>query len=829
MAIITNDLLTVITQNIYTNNNREVTADRLRTVLFELAEILDEVNTEFTSSMTVAELRANTVANIKSVFIRDVGKYGMFILVDSAGRTDDGGVTCIKDAFGLEYVRVQDPYGGLTTPVLNALSLRAAKSTTINGKNLETNITLTKSDIGLGNVDNTPDASKPISTATQTALNTLSSSIATKQNNIVAGTTAQYYRGDKQFVNFPTIPSTTNDLINNSGFVTSSSITSFTNKTGNISMWANDAGYLTSINNLQAVSNLSLVSGSTFFRTTASGSLYTPVSGSLSTGIQLVLATDNQNRRQIAFGGNDLYKKYWNNNVSGSWYKLLDEENYSPIITTFVSNSIIANALTIGSPQTITGTKTFSSASLFTDTWANYQAIFGNTGEGGRVKFINSANGELITIGALSQASTTGSISSSVELNVAATNKLTLTSTGTSTEISNTSTTGYLKLISTGTTDGSIRFQNRSTDSGRAFGTGNWQIGGGNTPTDNGYKFEVVGSFRAASGSFTGQVDITGSTLFAGNTLNLSGAGHLLYNTSDLTNYERVTQAWTGNVFDLYTTAAGTGTTRSLRIGTAASGGGNISRYMQIAPTGNAIAFNGSPNTAFPFVVIAPSINTSSGNNVVLDIVPSFTQTSTAGFTGIRFSPLLSTTGSGTKLLFDLGTNSATGGTGTHTSLFNISSTGVVTVGGDIVGDVNNSRNLGSSGVRFNTLFASNVSKGVNTNSFNLLSSASDVYFRSQPTTNNIVIQVSGSAPADNNYRLSVLGAGASAGALYVDGGISTFNGTITSTQFRLSALNTAPSSAADTGTTGEIRITNGFVYVCVASNTWQRVALATW
>lgn len=50
----------------------------------------------------------------------------------------------------------------------------------------------TKSDVGLGNVDNTSDANKPISTATQTALNG-------KENTITAGTTAQYYRGDKTF------------------------------------------------------------------------------------------------------------------------------------------------------------------------------------------------------------------------------------------------------------------------------------------------------------------------------------------------------------------------------------------------------------------------------------------------------------------------------------------------------------------------------------------------------------------------------------------------------------------------------------------------------
>lgn len=51
-------------------------------------------------------------------------------------------------------------------------------------------VVLTKTDVGLANVDNTTDAAKPISTATQTALDA-------KQATIAAGTTAQYYRGDK--------------------------------------------------------------------------------------------------------------------------------------------------------------------------------------------------------------------------------------------------------------------------------------------------------------------------------------------------------------------------------------------------------------------------------------------------------------------------------------------------------------------------------------------------------------------------------------------------------------------------------------------------------
>lgn len=45
------------------------------------------------------------------------------------------------------------------------------KSTTVNGKALTSNITINKTDVGLGNVDNTSDADKPISTATQNALN----------------------------------------------------------------------------------------------------------------------------------------------------------------------------------------------------------------------------------------------------------------------------------------------------------------------------------------------------------------------------------------------------------------------------------------------------------------------------------------------------------------------------------------------------------------------------------------------------------------------------------------------------------------------------------
>jgi hypothetical protein len=53
--------------------------------------------------------------------------------------------------------------------------------------------------------------------------------------------------------------------------------------------------------------------------------------------------------------------------------------------------------------------------------------------------------------------------------------------------------------------------------------------------------------------------------------------------------------------------------------------------------------------------------------------------------------------------------------------------------------------------------------------------------------------------------------------------------GVTTATQFAVSALNTAPSSATDTGTAGEIRVTATYIYICTATNTWVRTALATW
>lgn len=56
-------------------------------------------------------------------------------------------------------------------------------------------VTLSKSDVGLGNVDNTSDLSKPVSTATQTALNTLKTDVTKTLSLKVSSTEVIGYNG----------------------------------------------------------------------------------------------------------------------------------------------------------------------------------------------------------------------------------------------------------------------------------------------------------------------------------------------------------------------------------------------------------------------------------------------------------------------------------------------------------------------------------------------------------------------------------------------------------------------------------------------------------
>ena len=112
------------------------------------------------------------------------------------------------------------------TDLVNALN--AKQDTLVSGTNIKTlegqsllgsgNIDLSKSDVGLGNVDNTSDANKPISTATQTALN-----LKANDSDVVKLTGDQNIRGVKYFLGNQTASTLKLVIADyfNDGFITS--------------------------------------------------------------------------------------------------------------------------------------------------------------------------------------------------------------------------------------------------------------------------------------------------------------------------------------------------------------------------------------------------------------------------------------------------------------------------------------------------------------------------------------------------------------------------------------------------------------------------------
>lgn len=76
----------------------------------------------------------------------------------------------------------------LTQLILNATAAGKSMLTAANAAAQKTLLSLTKSDVGLGNVDNTSDANKPVSTAQQTALDA-------KQATLISGTNLRTVNG----------------------------------------------------------------------------------------------------------------------------------------------------------------------------------------------------------------------------------------------------------------------------------------------------------------------------------------------------------------------------------------------------------------------------------------------------------------------------------------------------------------------------------------------------------------------------------------------------------------------------------------------------------
>ena len=92
-------------------------------------------------------------------------------VVSVAGLTGVITTNALRSALSINNVdNTSDLNKPVSTATQAALDLKANTSLQINGYTLTGNITLGKGDVGLGNADNTSDANKPISNATQAAL-----------------------------------------------------------------------------------------------------------------------------------------------------------------------------------------------------------------------------------------------------------------------------------------------------------------------------------------------------------------------------------------------------------------------------------------------------------------------------------------------------------------------------------------------------------------------------------------------------------------------------------------------------------------------------------
>jgi hypothetical protein len=164
----------------------------------------------------------------------------------------------------------------------------------------------------------------------------------------------------------------------------------------------------------------------------------------------------------------------------------------------------------------------------------------------------------------------------------------------------------------------------------------------------------------------------------AGNVVinNTATAGIRMYNTSDrVTNYERGVFSYNSNVMEIGTEFAGTGTTRSLRIGIGATAGGAISNGCNITFAGSAplVTINhNSTGITGDLTSITGTYQGSSGTQSIFTINPTFNQSGTASYEAFAINATETATGSGTKTLF----KAAVGGT----NRFVVDNTGATTI-----------------------------------------------------------------------------------------------------------------------------------------------------
>lgn len=227
-----------------------------------------------------------------------------------------------------------------------------------------------------------------------------------------------------------------------------------------------------------------------------------------------------------------------------------------------------------------------------------------------------------------------------------------------------------------------------------------------------------------------------------------------------------------------------------LFLGYAGGGGG-----LKLLPNSGTTTF-AEVRTTGEFALTPPTLTGSSATSAL-----SITQTyNTTGNPSLIFANVTNTASGASSNLMDL----QVGGV----SMFKVDKSGIVNFRSHLQPSVSNACDLGGVGARFKDCYFGVVDGRRTLNNASIHTDILYIGRGASGQTANIY--------EARDYSQNILWSVSSSGVN-------------TSSQYRLSSLNTAPSSASDTGTLGEIRVDANYIYICTATNTWKRVAIATW
>lgn len=504
---------------------------------------------------------------------------------------------------------------------------------TVNGHPLSSNVTVTKSDVGLGNADNTSDANKPISTAAQTALNLKED----KSNKGVANGYAELDSG---------------------GLVPTSQLPSYVD---DVKSYANFAAFP-----VTGESDKIYVAEDTNLTYRWSGSAYVEISSSLALG-ETSSTAYRGDRGKIAYDHSQLTSGN-PHNVTKSNVGLGNVDNTSdankPVST---AQAAADNLRVLKSGDTMTGLLTLSSTSTGILSYNTVDQV---------------TDFESATIGWVSNNFKIGTKSGGA----AADRKILLESadkgTGLVQLLVDRGASPFIHATHTTTSATRVAFQvsgTSTTSSGSYTGaaivptinqssTGAYTallINPTETATGSGAKMLLdaqAGGSSKFSISNLGEAVLSGSaTIGVSVIMPSTSTGFISYNTSDqVTNYERYRHFWSSNGYFIGGEFGGTGTSRNITItpfGTSNTGGlkANASSL-----SGFVLSFGSSATNGAIIHSLTGTLSGASGLQYGLSLTPTFTQTSTAGYTALLINPTESTIGSGNKRLIDAQTGGTT-------------------------------------------------------------------------------------------------------------------------------------------------------------------------